>query len=812
MRFILAFSLVFTSLILSAQLNPKTLHVNAKESVMNTIELNSFGFAPHVTIHPDSGHELLDVDHVSGTTYHLNFQPTTAYTGDTKLTIQYYEQGAIPGIPYPNYTTVHYRVKSSKIDLGTDYELVSSDTFSFNPLSNDNSTDGALSLSHLGEVSGGTAVINGSDQIEFSFEASEDEAYVRYFASDSTGNVEGAVVHLNAQDEDFVGSRSVFVDQKSSINLALPGSSFTLDEPPSNGSVSLVGGHLWSYTPTSAGLDSLSFVSATGGSIDYFIDVLGNVQLSTFVLDDEIFCVTNGACVFNVFDNDLKNDQDIIEYSPELTYNGDGEFSYIPPADFKGDRTFYYKVFSGWQFHIGHITVHIDDFAPSNDYKYTYNILQNHDLVLSYGNHTSEYYFESIVDPSNGSLTILDANGSEVLECATIIGENKIVYHPNEGFDGVDEFDIEYCTNTGDCKIIKVDVNILDSNYDPCLCLNSCVYPGDNNDDGVVNMKDILDLGLNIGEGGPQRTNDFPLIWTGQESSDWGHQQMGAGIDLKCGDSDGDGYIDETDIDAISDYYGNIHGFVADPVGALSSVPITFHTNQTEVDSGEWLFLEVHIGNASQPAIDFYGTAFTFFMNPALIDSSTVTFELEDDNWLEYESPLKQITRVPLDGQVDIGISRVSNVSADGIGLVGTLSFIVEDVIEGFKGPGQLVDQLNIRMSQILSTNELGQYQRHPDFEMGIPFSKDDSFDDDQLKPLVNVYPNPTQDVINIKSDKYSIDKVELYNALGQLIQSHQKYNSHTYTFDISGLNDGVLFAKIYNNGAVTTKTIQKFK
>ena len=217
-------------------------------------------------------------------------------------------------------------------------------------------------------------------------------------------------------------------------------------------------------------------------------------------------------------------------------------------------------------------------------------------------------------------------------------------------------------------------------------------------------MKDILDMALNLGQSGFDRENDFNLIWTGQQSDDWGYNQMNAGLDLKCGDADGDGYIDYNDFTDVHDNYGQVHKLVADDYAATSQIPIYFIPPSNPVDSGEWISLDIAIGTSGSPAIDFYGTAFTLNINPDIIDSSSVIFTSYDVNWLGYESPLESMYSVPQDGQVDIGITRVNNVSTDGVGIIGKLEFIVEDEVSGFKR-SELLNSSLVSMNTVSYTH-----------------------------------------------------------------------------------------------------------
>jgi len=811
-RFLVSFILLFISFGLSAQLNPEKVYINAKVGESIDFILNT-AIAPNVVVEPSS-FEALSFDPIIGSGQTVfEFIPTQDFVGDETLTIEYFVSGGFPGIFIPHYTTIHYRIKSSKIDVADDYGLAGiGSSVTFDVVSNDTSSDGALTIERLGLIEGGTAsIIN--NQIEFTNDGTSELAYVRYFVSDSTGNTEASKVYVQSEDNSLMETRELFVDNLSSINLHLNSLDFSLNGTPSNGTLQY-NGHVITYTPNSgfSGLETLVFTTSNGGELTYDINILDKAANNSFVQDDQLFVTTNGSIDFNVFDNDFRDHFNVVDYSPELVYNGSGNFTFQPSVDFTGDLSFYYKIFAGFQFHTGIITIHVDDFAPSQELDYDFTIIKNHDLKISHDTPSSDYYFSELVAPSFGSLIILGANDSEILECDIVSGENTIIYSPNPDFNGVDEFDIEYCTTSGICEIVKVDVNILDSNYTDCLCLNSCVYEGDYNDDGVVNAKDALDLGLNIGEAGFDRTNDFTLFWTGQESSDWGYGQMNSNIDLKCGDGNGDGFIDFSDFNELEDHYGNIHNFVPNNVGQLSNVPISFVPQSTDIDSGEWMFIDVLVGNVSNPALDFYGTSFTFNINPDIIDSSSVSFDPEVSNWLNYESPLYNFYNVPMDGQIDISISRISNTSADGIGIIGTLGFIIEEEVVGFKESFSNVNfrQELISMTDIISVNENGQFKRHPNQSETITINSGNFDIKEDLASQVKVYPNPTSSVFTIDAENLNIDRIEIYDALGQRINTSVLSKIYRYEVDLSNAIQGIYFVKVFSQGEIITKKIQK--
>ena len=65
-----------------------------------------------------------------------------------------------------------------------------------------------------------------------------------------------------------------------------------------------------------------------------------------------------------------------------------------------------------------------------------------------------------------------------------------------------------------------------------------------------------------------------------------------------------------------------------------------------------------------------------------------------------------------------------------------------------------------------------------------------------------SVYPNPSSDVLNIRTNE-PIDKVELYNTIGQLIVVKKTTN-----INISSLKTGIYILKIYSGNRIVTKKV----
>ena len=70
-----------------------------------------------------------------------------------------------------------------------------------------------------------------------------------------------------------------------------------------------------------------------------------------------------------------------------------------------------------------------------------------------------------------------------------------------------------------------------------------------------------------------------------------------------------------------------------------------------------------------------------------------------------------------------------------------------------------------------------------------LGISKKESLDD------VYIYPNPTTDIINVKVNSNSFEKIEIYNPQGQLILSTDEK-----TIDLSNSNPGIYFLRLYGS------------
>ncbi len=235
------------------------------------------------------------------------------------------------------------------------------------------------------------------------------------------------------------------------------------------------------------------------------------------------------------------------------------------------------------------------------------------------------------------------------------------------------------------------------------------VWPGDVNNNGIVNGVDLLWLGLAYDANGPVRPGGT-TEWTPQFLGLPWEQSFMCGLNYAYADADGDGDVDEKDLkEAIVPNFRQIHGSPA-PDGFANAEPgsknpgISLVPSATEVLPGEALTIKVVLGNEIRPANSFYGIALKMHYSSELVNNSgsDITFSTLT-SWIdpENEGVVKDLYyKDSVAGDVEVAIVRTNQMSVDGHGAIGSFSIIIEDIIVG------IAPQFELRIDSIMLIDE----------------------------------------------------------------------------------------------------------
>mgnify|MGYP006244649791 FL=1 len=152
----------------------------------------------------------------------------------------------------------------------------------------------------------------------------------------------------------------------------------------------------------------------------------------------------------------------------------------------------------------------------------------------------------------NVTIEIIDFPTNGMIE---IMPDNRIIYLPFANFiEDKLEDRFSYTINGSDNES---DVFMLLSDCP------ACVWPGDTDQDGQVNVWDLIPIGLAYSATGTPRSSQN-TNWNGYPTTtDWGMELYGS--DYKYIDCNGDGTINEEDVTVIDQNYEATHDFATPP-------------------------------------------------------------------------------------------------------------------------------------------------------------------------------------------------------------------------------------------------------
>ncbi len=723
----------------------------------------------------------------------------------------------------------------SQISLNNDYiKLKKNSPLLVNPLSNDQSENGSLSIDRIALVNHGEATIE-SNGTTIRFLPERDytgSAFIRYVACDTDGNCDASDIQIYIPDYSELISKDtnlLFSVNHQPVIFFLPLQYFQISSQPENGSADFVSQFAIKYTPQSGfvGFDTVKMIHPYTGMERVFVTRIFPDPVQNTIARNGVYHIIknsgqqNGINI-NILSQFYQGEENLeilnffegkthvlgssilVSYEPGES----GLVTYYPPANFEGVQSFDYEICRNDTCEIATIFLQVSSFKPENEAAYIFTLAKNNRLVINYNIpvESSKFVFREVVQPDDGTIEIFDGyNEIPTLDCGNLVGSNLIIYEPKHNFLGSDQFTIDYCLDNNDCEAIQVKVNIIDVES-PCDVAKNYVWPGDVDNNGKVDMSDVLRLGWLIGEKGSARENQSG-DWINTSSSDWNLQFQG--IDLKHADADGDGYITDQDLDAVDLHFGEAHSFIPEIQPIPKDIPVYIEPVQAVLDSGDMAIIHINLGVEDHPALDLHGFNFTFDYNSDLADDQSVFVDFEQDAWLTQNAPSIQLVKSKSAGSVTAAVSRANGRTLSGHGQVSKVGFVVTENLQGWRSEEILPIQIQIRDVRILDKN-------------GIPYKLEDAYttvfiraNPAKDRPLLNsdliTYPNPTRGLLNLRLNGYynHLHSLDVFNLSGQQVLRKSGLHSKQELVDINHLDPGMYILKIKTTKGTINKKIE---
>ncbi len=249
---------------------------------------------------------------------------------------------------------------------------------------------------------------------------------------------------------------------------------------------------------------------------------------------------------------------------------------------------------------------------------------------------------------------------------------------------------------------------------------DSCVWSGDANKNGQVNVWDLLKVGEAYGATGPAR-NAATTNWQAETCSDW-NNTFGDGTNYKHSDTNGDGIVDANDALAIDLNYAtqpSDESVTSTATTTLRLRPALIGTQvlpSGNVSAEIGIILENTTGN---PVVeDIYGIAFGIdynatananVSNSVSYSSGTWYSWLGNENSTDIEERIltltHQFTTSASQGRTEIGLTKINQTAIDGMGILCKMTYVAD--LNTIAKASTNISSLNINLNSItlVSTN-----------------------------------------------------------------------------------------------------------
>ena len=307
------------------------------------------------------------------------------------------------------------------------------------------------------------------------------------------------------------------------------------------------------------------------------------------------------------------------------------------------------------------------------------------------------------------------------------------------------------------------------------------VWPGDTNNDGIVNQADVLPIGINWALTGAVRTN-ASSSWTAQSCAAWTPSTA------TYVDANGDGVINQADVMPIGINWNKTHavGYTNQPVSIAQGI---FKVgNITRNDKELSINLHLEMSDNTIKNIAGISLAADFSTSPKTTDVQVIAGGY-------FNGTLISFSRLDADiMKAYFGTSLVQK---------QTERNIANPIITLKIKQSDLKGNAIINLKEICIIDEAGNYYKLNDYNVNLSVNAILDKENVSTYSLVQNYPNPfnPSTVIEYTMPGASNVILKVYNALGQEIQTlvnqYQSAGKHRVEFNAANLPSGIYIYRI---------------
>lgn len=311
-----------------------------------------------------------------------------------------------------------------------------------------------------------------------------------------------------------------------------------------------------------------------------------------------------------------------------------------------------------------------------------------------------------------------------------------------------------------------------------------CVWPGDTDNNGAANNFDLLPIGLTYGDSSTTRSS-ISTAWQGFPSLLWRPITIPFLANRRHIDCNGDGTIDSLDVQAILSNYSLSYARNSNN-SLLGTIP--FYVESSIGKAGDTVRANIILGDSINPAVNVYGVAFTLNYDPRFLDPTPIQVDFSN-SWLGNDL-LHVQQDVRRRGQIEIAVTRKNRQPTTGAGAIGSVLFTIkDDIMMGRLTGDSIISPIGISNIRLINEHNraIGTYTK-----TGNIVLKENISTKKLSTAGIFIFPNPTQDILHIHSKNTSLERLQIFTATGQLVQTIEPDDTHQYTIDTQTFANGL--------------------
>lgn len=294
-------------------------------------------------------------------------------------------------------------------------------------------------------------------------------------------------------------------------------------------------------------------------------------------------------------------------------------------------------------------------------------------------------------------------------------------------------------------------------------CNTDSVWAGDANADFTCNNYDVLAIGIANNATGPLRAG-ATTNWQAEYCPNWPNA-FASNINQKHADCNGDGTVNNLDLNAVSLNYGQVHFKNKNLPGYKGAgLPdLYFDLSNISAFRGSTVNIPIMLGNSVSNINDLYGISASIQLTNAQT-SAPIAF---DDNisWLGNSSNRFKFNFNTSNDGLDFTLVKNNQTNENGYGQIGTLIFPIH--INSVVGSEVILQFTDVKMISY-NENEIINFNVLSDT---LTILAANNIDNVVSNNSIFLSPNPAKDQININGKVVDGNQYEIYDISGGKIQ-----------------------------------------